>query len=135
KERNHLIDYGFKSSSYVDPRLGFAYTPEWKRNRFFRALTGENGKFSIRGGFGIFHGRVFQSVFSQGGASVRYNPPNAATIAVTSTNLSDPLNSFLVTPCFPTARVSATFADPDLKMPEARQWNLTFERVAFWNSR
>ena len=135
KERDHLIDYGFKSSSYVDPRLGFAYTPEWKRNRFFRALTGENGKFVIRGGFGIFHGRVFQSVFSQGGASVRYNPPNAATIAVTSTNLSDPLNGFVFVPGQSTARVAATFVAPDLKMPEARQWNLTFERQAFWNSR
>ena len=31
--------------------------------------------------------------------------------------------------------VGATFVDPNLKMPEARQWNLTFERQAFWNSR
>ena len=135
KERNNLIDYGFGSSSYFDPRLGFAYTPDWDRNRFLRALTGGNGQFSIRGGFGIFHGRVFQSVFSQGGASIRYNPPNAATIAQSSTNLSDPLNGFVFVPGQVTTRVSATFADPNLKMPEARQWNLTFERQAFWNSR
>jgi len=135
KERNNLVNYGFKSSSYVDPRLGFAYTPDWERNRFLRALSGGNGKFSIRGGFGIFHGRVFQSVFSQGGASIRYNPPNAASLNVSSTNLSDPLNGFVFTPGFPATRVSATFASPDLKMPEARQWNLTFERQAFWNSR
>ena len=135
KERNNLVDYGFKSSSYIDPRLGFAYTPDWDRNRFFRALTGGNGKFSIRGGFGIFHGRVFQSVFSQGGASIRYDPPNAATIAQSSTNLADPLNGFVFVPGQITTRVSATFADPNLKMPEARQWNLTFERQAFWNSR
>jgi len=135
KERNDLVDFGYKSSSYVDPRLGFAYTPNWDSNRFLRALTGGNGQFSIRGGFGIFHGRVFQSVFSQGGASIRYNPPNAATLAVSSTNLSDPLNGFVFTPGFPSVRVAATFADPNLKMPEARQWNLTFERQAFWNSR
>lgn len=136
KEKNHLIDYGFASSSYVDPRLGFAYTPDWDSNRFFRALTGGNGKFAIRGGFGVSHGRVFQSVFSQGGASIRYNPPNAATIAVSSsTNLSDPLNGFTFTPGFPKVPVNATFADPNLKMPEARQWNLTLERQAFWNSR
>ncbi len=78
---------------------------------------------------------MFQSVFSQGGASVRYNPPNAATIAVSSTNLADPLNGFTFTPGFPSVRVAATFVDPNLKMPEARQWNLTFERQAFWNSR
>jgi hypothetical protein len=135
KERNNLVDYGFGSSSYIDPRLGFAYSPNWDGSRFARALTGGNGKFSIRGGFGIFHGRVFQSVFSQGGSSVRYNPPNAASIAQSSTNLSDPLNGFVFTPGFPAARVSATFVDPNLKMPEARQWNLTFERQAFWNSR
>ena len=135
KERNGLVNYGFGSSSYVDPRLGFAYSPNWEGNRFFRALTGGNGKFSIRGGFGIFHGRVFQSVFSQGGASVRFNPPNAASIAQSSTNLSDPLNGFVFTPGFPAARVTATFVDPNLKMPESRQWNLTFERQAFWDSR
>jgi len=135
KERNDLIDYDFGSSHYIDPRLGFAYTPNWDGNRFLRAMTGGNGRFSIRGGFGISHGRVFQSVFSQGGASVRYNPPNAASLNQSSTNLSDPLNGFVFTPGSVTARVNATFVDPDLKMPEARQWNLTFERQAFWNSR
>ena len=135
KERNNLVDYGYGASHYIDPRLGFAYTPDWDGNRVLRAITGGNGKFSIRGGFGIFHGRVFQSVFSQGGASIRYNPPNAATIAQSSTNLSDPLNGFVFVPGQVTARVAATFADPNLKMPESRQWNLTFERQTFWNSR
>src|SRR4029078_6933815 len=116
KERNDLIDYGFKASDYVDPRLGFAYTPTWRGNRFLRALTGGTGQFSVRGGFGISHGRVFQSVFSQGGASIRYLPPGAASYTVSSTTLADPLaGSAAIT------RVSATFADPDLKMPEARQ--------------
>ena len=135
EERNDLVNYNFDASSYVDPRLGFAYTPDWDRSRVLRAITGGNGKFSIRGGFGISHGRVFQSVFSQGGASIRYNPPNAASLSVSSTNLSDPLNGFVFTPGFPATRVNATFVDPDLKMPEARQWNLTFERQTFWNSR
>ncbi|GAC1428176.1 MAG: hypothetical protein NVSMB68_00120 [Thermoanaerobaculia bacterium] len=135
KERNNLVDYSYKTSSYADPRLGFAYTPNWDSSHFLRALTGGNGQSSIRGGFGIFHGRVFQSVFSQGGASIRYNPPNAATIAQSSTNLADPLNGFVFVPGELTTRVSPTFASPDLKMPETRQWNLTFERQAFWNSR
>ena len=58
-----------------------------------------------------------------------------ATIAQSSTNLSDPLNGFVFVPGQVTTRVAATFADPNLKMPEARQWNLTFERQTFWNSR
>lgn len=136
KERNNLVDYGYSSSSYVDPRLGFAYTPDWASNRFLRALTGGNGRFSIRGGFGIFHGRVFQSVFSQGGASIRFNPPNAIQRSVSSTNLADPMGGYVFVPGTPPpGPVLATFADPNLKMPEARQWNLTFERQAFWNSR
>ncbi len=130
-----LVDYGYGDSSYVDPRLGFAYTPNWSQNRLLRAVTGGEGRFSIRGGFGIFHGRVFQSVFSQGGASVRYNPPNGALIGQASTNLADPLNGFVFVPGQVTARVNATFVDPDLKMPEARQWNLSFERQAFRTQR
>lgn len=137
KETEDRIEYGFKGSDYVDPRLGFAYMPNWNRNRFFRAITGGGGKFSIRGGYGVYHGRIFQSVFSQGGASVRFNPPNAASLGFTnSTNLADPTNGFVFDPTKPlTQRVSLTIIDPNLQMPESRQWNLTFERQAFWNSR
>jgi hypothetical protein len=138
KEKKDRIDYGFKDSSYIDPRLGFAYTPDWDGNRFWRALTGGSGKFSIRGGYGTFHGRVFQSVFSQVGASIRYNPPNAASYTVASTNLADPLgaNGIVFVPGKPpTGRITLTTADPNLKMPETRQWNLTFERQVFSQSR
>ena len=138
KEKENRINYGFGSSSYVDPRLGFAYTPDWNSNRFWRALTGESGKFSIRGGYGTYHGRVFQSVFSQVGASIRYDPPNAASYNVDSLNLADPLgaNGISFVPGKPpTGRVSLTTADPNLKMPETRQWNLTFERQIFSQSR
>jgi hypothetical protein len=138
KEKKNRINYFFGNSSYLDPRLGFAYTPNWDGNAFLHKLTGGNGRFAIRGGFGIYHGRVFQSVFSQVGASVRYNPPNAASINVTSTNLADPAgaNGFVFTPGIPpTARVNLTVVDPDLKMPETRQWNLSFERQMFSASR
>ena len=100
-------------------------------------MTGGNGRFSIRGGYGVYHGRVFQSIFSQGGANVRYNPPNAVALSITaSTNLADPTNGFVFVPGVPpTQRVSLTLIDPDLKMPETRQWNLTFERQMFKQSR
>ncbi|HEX6178291.1 MAG TPA: hypothetical protein VF057_08020, partial [Thermoanaerobaculia bacterium] len=136
QEAEDRIDYGFDGSSYLDPRFGFAYTPNWESNRFLRALTGGQGRFSIRGGYGHSHGRVFQSIFSQVGASIRYNPPNAASINVTSTNISDPTNGFVFVPGQPlTTRVNLTLADPDLVMPETRQWNLTFERQMFSVSR
>jgi len=59
KEENGQIDYGYKTSGYLDPRLGFAYTPAWEQNRFLRAVTGANGEFSVRGGVGIYHRRGF----------------------------------------------------------------------------
>ena len=142
KERQNRVVYGYGNSSYVDPRLGFAYTPNWTGNAFTRALTGGNGQFVVRGGYGIFHGRVFQSIFSQVGASLRYNPPNAASFTVVSTDLSDPLGNpvgqapVVFTPGkLPTGRINITTADPNLKMPETRQWNLTFERQVFSQSR
>lgn len=137
KEKENRIDYFYDDTDYVDPRLGFAYTPNWERNRVIRAITGGNGRFAIRGGFGVYHGRVFQSIFSQGGANVRYNPPNAISLAIpNSTNIADPTNGFVFVPGRPlTTRVSLTLIDPDLKMPETRQWNLTFERQMFTNAR
>ena len=137
KEVDDRIDYFYDTTQYVDPRLGFAYTPNWDNNRFLRAFTGGNGRFSIRGGYGHYHGRVFQSVFSQSGANVRYNPPNATFLSIgNSTNISDPTNGFVLVPGQPlTQRVSLTLVDPELVMPETRQWNLTFERQFFQQSR
>jgi hypothetical protein len=137
KERENRIDYFYDDSHYVDPRLGFAYTPNWGNVRFLRALTGSNGRFSIRGGYGIYHGRVFQSIFSQGGANVRYNPPNATFLSIpNSTSIADPTGGFVFVPGQPlTTRVNLTLIDPDLVMPETRQWNLTFERQLFRESR
>ena len=136
-EAEDRIDYFFGDNSYTDPRLGFAYTPNWERNRVLRAVTGGNGRFSIRGGFGVYHGRVFQSIFSQGGANVRYNPPNATFLSIAnSTNIADPTNGFVFQPGVPpTVRVSLTTIDPDLEMPETRQWNLSFERELLRQSR
>ncbi|HXG58543.1 MAG TPA: carboxypeptidase regulatory-like domain-containing protein, partial [Thermoanaerobaculia bacterium] len=137
EEEDGKINYAYDDTQYVDPRLGFAYTPDWDGNRFLRAMTGGSGRFSIRGGFGIYHGRVFQSIFSQGGANVRFNPPNAAFLGFTNaTNLADPTNGFVFVPGQPlTQRVQLTLIDPDLRMPETRQWNLTFERQLFTQAR
>ncbi len=55
QERNHLVDYTYKTTNYVDPRLGFAYTPTWDK-KGLNWLTGGPGNFSIRGSFGVYHG-------------------------------------------------------------------------------
>ncbi len=132
KEQKDRIDYGYDTSTYVDPRLGFAYAPGWNKP-WLNWMTGGAGRFSVRGGYAVSHGRIFQSIFSQTGASVRTNPPNAAFLEFNnSTNLADPTGGFVFEPGKPpTARVTLTIADPDLKMPESRQWNFTFEREIF----
>ncbi|HYS52154.1 MAG TPA: carboxypeptidase regulatory-like domain-containing protein [Thermoanaerobaculia bacterium] len=137
KERHGLVDYQMSNRHYIDPRLGFAYVPSWGgENRLLDIITGGEGRMSIRGGFGIFHGRVFQSIFSQGGANVRFNPPNANFLTFTnSTNIADPTNGFVFTPGPAPTRVSITTINQHLQMPETHQWNLTFERQLFAQSR
>ena len=99
-------------------------------------MFGNVGDSSIRGGYGIYHGRLFQSIFSQGGATVRFNPPNAfffnqtgvATSVFNPVNLADPTNGFVFVPGPQTARHTLTLIDPGLEMPYTQQWNLTIER-------
>lgn len=146
-EADDLLDYGFgNDSNNWEPRLGFAWSPEFESG-FLHTLFGNNGQSSIRAGYGIYHGRLFQSVFSQNGATVRFNPPNAftytrsgaATLDYNPFNLADP--TCAANGCFtfvpgtpPTARASLTIIDPDLEMPYTQQWNATFERQLPWAS-
>jgi hypothetical protein len=135
-EKQDRIDYVFHDDrNNVEPRLGFAYAPAWK-DGFLGWLSGGPDNFSIRGGYGLYHGRLFQSIFSQGGANVRFNPPNALLQAFTNqTNVADPTNGFVFVPGQPlTVRASITVIDPELEMPRTHQWNLTFERKIPWNS-
>jgi hypothetical protein len=130
------INYGISADdNNIEPRFGFAWSPEFEKgflNRFF----GNVGESSFRGGFGIYHGRIFQSVFSQSGATVRFNPPNAffynQTGAPTSlfnpNNLTDPTNGFVFVPGPQTARHAEAIIDPGLEMPYTQQWSLSFER-------
>lgn len=105
-------------------------------------IFGNSGEFVMRGGYGIYHGRLFQSVFSQSGATVRFNPPNAffynqtgaSTALFNPNNLTDPTNGFVFTPGPQTARHSEAIIDPGLEMPYTQQWNLTFERQLPWKS-
>jgi hypothetical protein len=136
REAADRIEYGFPDDSdNIQPRVGFAYSPNMEGS-FLRPVFGKAGESSIRGGYGIYHGRIFQSVFSQAGATVRFNPPNALFLNETipssifsPTNLQDPTRGFVFVPGVQsTLRTSLVIADPDLEMPYTQQWNLTFER-------
>lgn len=135
-EAQSRISYGYRTDkNNIEPRIGFAWAPN-KDGGIIGKIFGGPGNGSMRGGYGIYHGRLFQSVFSQGGASVRTNPPNAAFLSFTgSTNLADPTNGFVFQPGgAQTARVALAEIDPNLRMPYTHQWNLTIERKIPWNS-
>ena len=130
------INYGFSADKdNWEPRFGFAWSPDFSEG-FLHRLFGGVGDSSFRGGYGIFHGRLFQSIFSQGGATVRFNPPNAffynqsgvATSIFNPVNLVDPTNGFVFVPGPQTARHTITEIDPGLEMPYTQQWNFTYER-------
>ncbi|HJS24632.1 MAG TPA: TonB-dependent receptor [Pyrinomonadaceae bacterium] len=136
EEAADRIVYGFGSDKdNWEPRIGFAWSPDFESG-FLNRMFGNVGDSSIRGGYGIFHGRLFQSIFSQGGATVRFNPPNAfffnqsgvATSIFNPVNLADPTNGFVFKPGPQTARHTLTLIDPGLEMPYTQQWNLTIER-------
>lgn len=129
------IEYGYgDDKNNVEPRFGFAYSPGFEGG-FLGNLFGGPGESSFRGGYGIYHGRLFQSIFAQSGAGIRFNPPNALQRVFSNTgNVSDPSNGFVFVPGEQTARFSGAFADEDLEMPYTQQWNLTFERKMLWDS-
>jgi hypothetical protein len=118
KEKEDRIDYGIgaDTNNYA-PRLSAAWTLP-AATGWLRWLSGEaTGDAAVRGGFGIAHGRVFQSVFSQTGASLRTNPPNALSRTYTTLpgllNVSDPSLGFVFVPGPQTTRHSITIASPD----------------------
>jgi Carboxypeptidase regulatory-like domain/TonB dependent receptor len=142
REAANRIDYGFgNDKDNIEPRIGFAYSPSVETG-MFRSLFGAPGDSSIRGGYGIYHGRLFQSVFSQSGATVRFNPPNAlfynqtgvGTAQFAPNNLADPTNGFVFTPGPQASRHSIAIIDPNLEMPYTQQWNLTIERKLPWST-
>ena len=138
-EKEGRIDYIYGADTdNIEPRLGLAYAPKWSEG-FLGALSGGEGNIVFHAGYGIYDGRIFQSVFSQGGANVRFNPPNALFQNLSGAfagnlNPADPTLGFVFTPGPQTARTSVTLPDADLEMPSTRKWNLAMERVMPWSS-
>ena len=141
KELKSRINYGYRTDKdNYEPRVAIAYSPTFSKG-WLGTLFGER-KFSLRAGYGLYHGRLFQSVFSQTGAGIRFNPPTAffysqtgATNALfTPTNLADPTNAFVFTPGPQTVRHTESLVNPDLEMPYTQQWSFTAEREFFFKS-
>ncbi|MEP7273724.1 MAG: TonB-dependent receptor, partial [Acidobacteriota bacterium] len=145
KERRNRFSYGYSDDkNNIEPRLGFAFSPATDKMSW---LTGGAGKSVIRGGYGINHSRLFQSVFSQNQLSIRTQPPNGfANVfsGICPNEISDPSCGFVFTPgvaSFSPAftangvrdiggRLQSTLLIPakNLEVPYVQQWNLTVER-------
>jgi hypothetical protein len=75
-ETKDRFSYGYGGDyNNIEPRIGFAWTPS-ASGSFLEKITGKPGDFVVRGGVGIYHDRVFQSIFSQSGLNFRFQPPN-----------------------------------------------------------
>ena len=150
REDKDRFSYGYGADKdNFEPRVGFAWSPSFKDGWLHR-LTGGPGRSVVRGGYGIYHSRLFQSLFSQSGLSLRAQPPNGFFQAFglgavpCPNNVADPTCGFVFTPG--TATRTAPFTangvrdvggrlltsllipDPNLEMPYVQQWNFTIER-------
>ncbi len=152
-EIENRFEYGYTDDrNNIEPRIGFAWTPSGE-NGFLSRLTGQTGQFVIRGGYGIYHSRLFQSIFSQNQLSIRTQPPNGFASdfsALCRNEISDPSCGFVFTPGVASrsaaftvnsaggtgavrdtgGRLLSTLLIPakNLQMPYVQQWNLTTER-------
>ncbi|MDX2153123.1 MAG: TonB-dependent receptor [Bryobacteraceae bacterium] len=147
REKEDRFSYGFgRDYDNIQPRFGFAYQPVVERP-WLKWLTGDPGRFVIRGGYGIFHSRLFQSIFSQNQLSLRTQPPNGFASdfsALCRNEISDPSCGFVFTPGVASRTTAFTangvrvpggqlittllIPDPKLQVPYVQQWNLSVSR-------
>jgi hypothetical protein len=153
EEKENRFEYGYENDrDNIEPRIGFAYSPSFDGG-WLGMLMGGPGQFVIRGGYGIYHSRLFQSVFSQNQLSIRTQPPNGFAndfSALCRFEISDPSCGFVFTPGVASRTTAFTVAslnntgvvrdiggrlnslllipDKNLQVPYTQQWNLTLER-------
>lgn len=151
-EAENRFVYGIKDDkNNIAPRFGFAFSPSLPGALHF--LTGDVGRFVIRGGYGINYGRIFQSIYSQNQLSLRTQPPNGFANVFSGlcvNEISDPSCGFVFTPgvasrttAFTANSAGNTGAVRDIggrlntvlltpnknfQVPYTQQWNLTMER-------
>jgi hypothetical protein len=130
EEKEDRFSYGYDDDfNNFEPRIGFAWTPTVPEK--IQWLFGKPGDFVVRGGYGIYHSRIFQSIFSQNQLSIRTQPPNGFATAFTLGSVSNPFCNYQVSsPAFTDAPTCATPfvftpGDPNLGRSTADPCSLT----------
>lgn len=96
KEKENRFTYGYGDDfNNFEPRFGFAWTPDFKDGWLYK-LTGGVGNLVIRGGYGIYHSRIFQSIFSQNQLSIRTQPPNGFAASFGLGTIAQPFCNFQI---------------------------------------
>ncbi|MDQ6652607.1 MAG: TonB-dependent receptor, partial [Acidobacteriota bacterium] len=141
--------YNRNNLGAIGPRIGLAYSPEWKTG-FLHRVFGENGKSVIRLGYGIAFdpissfqvtaaagrvpGLVTTCSLTVGGTPTKgcANAPNVRLGAGFPVELTAPTvnpSSFLTPPLLlKNVAPPITVFAPDMKMPTVHEWNLSFQR-------
>ena len=147
REIKDRFEYGFGGDyNNIEPRFGFAWSPRVELP-WLQKITGGPGQFVVCGGYGLFHGRVFQSIFSQNQLSIRTQPPNgfARDFSGSCPNeISLPTCGFVFTPGVASlstgtigggvavrgGELQTTLLTPDahFHLPYVQQWNFTLGR-------
>jgi hypothetical protein len=123
------IFYSYGDFDGIQPRFGLAWSPK-STGGWIAKLTGGPNKTAVRAGFGLFHSRIFQSIFSQGGISLRSLPPYGVYRDFgASFEIADPSGGFSYDPnSFNPGRISTVKINPDLGMPSIQQYHFTIDR-------
>jgi hypothetical protein len=110
--------------SNIEPRVGFAWDPF------------SSGKTSVRGGFGIFHDRIFGNLFG----NARGNPPFLQSYTnypifsfEVPSSLPPPIDMTTSTVVQQGAFINPVLFDPNLRMPYIEGWNLGVQRELLQN--
>jgi hypothetical protein len=130
-EVNNKARYDYSTFYGYEPRFGIAWTPKTESG-FWNRLTGGSGNSAVRAGFGLFHNRIFQSIFSQGGISLRSLPPWGAFIDFSSPtfDVADPTKGFVFDPNgYNPGRITSVRVDTGLRMPAIQQYHVTLDRT------
>ena len=101
---------------------------------FLRKIGGGPGRIAFHAGYGIYDGRIFQSVFSQGGANVRFNPPDALHPVEQPAECLGSDQRVRVRPGRADHANDRYSARSRPRSPSTSKWNLSVERIMPWDS-